>query len=80
MTLSKSYYNGDLFFLEIDTDGMDGWDGMGWTGREIKSVFYFFFILRYIKQYTYTNLYWYENVLTNFLWVLKFGQVGGPDK
>ena len=31
-----------------------------------------FFILRYIEHYTY-------NVLTNFLWVFNFGQVGGPD-
>ena len=37
----------------------------------------FFFILRYIQHYTYIYLNIYiKNVLTNFLWVLNFGQVG----
>ena len=47
---------------------MDGWDGMGWDGHQKCPLI--FFILRYIKHYTYTNLYIYKkNVLTNFLWV-----------
>ena len=39
---------------------------------------------REIKKYdTFAPIYSYrykKNVLTNFLWVLKFGQVGGPQK
>ena len=39
-----------------------------------------FFILRYIKHYTYIYLNMYIKIVrTNFLWVLNFGQVGGPD-
>ena len=39
-----------------------------------------FFIFRYIKHYTHIYLNVYKKVvLTNVLWVLNFGQVGGPD-
>ena len=40
-----------------------------------------FVILRYIKHQThiYINIY-IKVVRTNFLWVLNFGQVGGPNK
>ena len=54
-----------------------GWDGMDGTVHQKGALI--FFILRYIKHYTYKNLYIYKkSVLTNFLWVLNFGQVGDP--
>ena len=50
MTLSKSLYYGDLFFLEnvLLMDGM-GWDGwMGWTGYE--KCLLIVLILGYLKS------------------------------
>ena len=55
------------------------WDGMGGDGMGGQKCPSIFLILRYIKHYTYTNLYMYKkNILTNFLWVWYFGQVRGP--
>ena len=55
-------------------------DGVGWGGMGNQKCPLIFFILRYIKDYTYIYINIYiKNVLTNFLWVLNFGQVGGPD-
>ena len=52
---------------------------VGRVGRGTKESFNFFH-LRYIKDYTYIYINIYiKNVLTNFWWVLNFGQVRGPD-
>ena len=71
-------------YIDKVFDGTGGtrWTGgTGWTGwTEYQKGPLIFFILRYIKNYThiYINIY-LKNVLTNFLWILNFGQVGGPD-
>ena len=93
ITLSKYIYCGDLFcpWNVLFTDGMGWMDGMErwmdwWTGYE--KCLLIFFNLRYIKRYTnihlnilgYTYIYIYIKVVrTNFVGVLNFDQVGGPD-
>ena len=58
------------------TPSLMGWNG--WDGHQNGPLI--FLILRYIKHQTYKTCTDIKNVLTNFLWVLNFGQVGGPDK
>ena len=55
--------------------------GMGWDGMGNQKCPLIFFNLRYIKHLTHIYINIYAKVVrTNFLWVLKFGQVGGPNK
>ena len=52
-----------------------GWDGMG--NQKCPSIF---LNLRYIKHLTHIHILYIIVVRTNFLWILNFGQVGGPNK
>ena len=64
-----------------EAEGRVWWDGRtdGRTDGNQKCPL-IFFILRYIKHWTYIYINMdIKIVRTNFLWVLNFGQVGGPD-
>ena len=58
-------------------------DGVGRVGRVDghQKCPLIFFVLRYIKHFTHIYIFIYKkNVLANFLWVWKFGQVVGSIK
>ena len=57
-----------------------GWDGMGWGVMGDQKCPLIFFILRYIKHYTYTNLYIYKKCPEKFLVGLKIWTSWGPDE